>query len=275
MNAYQPFPIKEVRRCQRLRINGKTSFLHRVVLEVRYAHGYTYLDRCGRTINLITREYPEWSLRGSPDPSSAGLASLQNGCLFNFSSENYVFLLEKPKGGDGIAKSDLKIFFDQIDLLSRVVSDQLDLNEFRRIGVRTWNVFPCSSTDEAQGWIEQLGWVTFSEDFMHSLEGKIEGSSFVVLVPSIDRTFRVSVSSQEGHALVDMGPEVLTLRASKLPKRQDEYLREQMRAKRRMMANPDFSVLLDVDTFQEDPLSLDPRDFIVTSLDQIDKRLSK
>ena len=32
--------------------------------------------------------------------------------------------------------------------------------------------------------------------------------------------------------------------------------------------------MIDIDAFQEDPISIDPRDFVVTSLDQFLKNLS-
>jgi hypothetical protein len=47
-----------------------------------------------------------------------------------------------------------------------------------------------------------------------------------------------------------------------------------MKAKSRMLANPSFAALIDVDAFQEDPLSVDPRDFIETSLLQAESRLT-
>ena len=34
--------------------------LHSYVYELRYNYGYTYLDRCGATINEILRNKPGW-----------------------------------------------------------------------------------------------------------------------------------------------------------------------------------------------------------------------
>ena len=35
---------------------------------------------------------------------------------------------------------------------------------------------------------------------------------------------------------------------------------------------PRYAVLVDIDAFQEDPISIDPRDFVVTSFDQFLKQ---
>jgi len=78
---------------------GKSSILQKIVFELRYRYGYTYLDKCGRVINLIQREIPEWVPQADQvNPQNAPLVSLTNACLFNFSSHSLSFSLEKPLG---------------------------------------------------------------------------------------------------------------------------------------------------------------------------------
>jgi hypothetical protein len=61
----------------KLYLNNKASILHKIVFEVRYNQGFSYLDRCGKTINAIQSEFPEWAIKGNvPDPANAGLVSL-------------------------------------------------------------------------------------------------------------------------------------------------------------------------------------------------------
>jgi len=73
----------------------KITVLQRVVFELRYRHGFTYLDACGRTLNKIQDEYPEWILTtDQPNPQSAPLISINNACIFNFSALKFDFSLE-------------------------------------------------------------------------------------------------------------------------------------------------------------------------------------
>src|SRR5216117_1578814 len=98
-----------------MHIKGKDSILRKIVLEVRYEQGFTYLDKCGRTVNTVMREHPEWVIKGNtPDPSNAGLVSLHNGCLLNFSAFKYDVSLEKPIGGNPLSDSEFSEFVQQV-----------------------------------------------------------------------------------------------------------------------------------------------------------------
>jgi hypothetical protein len=72
---------------------------------------------------------------------------------------------------------------------------------------------------------------------------------------------------------MDLGSEVLTIRASKLPNDQHKHLLLQMQAKRRMAVNPGFAAMIDVDCYQIDPLSVDVFDFIESSMLQVETGL--
>jgi hypothetical protein len=63
------------------------------------------------------------------------------------------------------------------------------------------------------------------------------------------------------------------VRASSLSKDQNKFLQKQVQARSRMRANPEYAAMIDIDAFQEEPPSVDPRDFIETSAQQFAGRL--
>lgn len=102
-------------------VRGKPPILHRVAFELRYLYGYTFLDRCGRTMNAIMREAPEWIPRDQVSPQNSPLVSVANNCVFNFSTLKIDFGLEQPLESE-IQPKELSYFVEQVDLLSRALS---------------------------------------------------------------------------------------------------------------------------------------------------------
>src|SRR5208282_3622759 len=128
-------------------IRGKQPLLHRITFELRYLYGYTFLYRCGKTMNAIMREAPEWIPRDQVSPQNSPLISIANNCAFNFSTVKMDFDLQQPLESE-IEPSDLSRFVSQVDLVSRIVIDELGLREFSRIGIRAWYVFSCQDREE-------------------------------------------------------------------------------------------------------------------------------
>lgn len=256
-----------------MQIKGKPSILQKVVFELKYQYGFTYLDKCGRTINAIMREQPEWTVRDSPGPRASSLVSMRNGCSFNFSSFNYNFSLERPVGGDPLSDKDMADFIEQVDLISSIVNDHLGLKEFTRIGFRAWHLFGCESKEEAESWLSNLGLYVMQEPLISAFGGEKEVLGVTIVVSGSDRKYRIAFNAVERQAEIDLGEAILTVQASKLSGGQRKFLLDQEKVKRRMRANPKYPAMIDIDAFQEEPLSVEPRDFIKTSHEEITKRL--
>jgi hypothetical protein len=231
-----------------------------VVFELRYRFGYTYLDRCGRAINAITRESPEWIPIDQASPQNTPLISLINRCVFNFSSIKMDFALERLLDSE-IEDRDVEHFKGQVDLISRIVIDQLGLSEFSRIGLRAWYVFRCPSKEESESWLRNLGLYTVSPDLQSAFGAELESIGLAVVIKGDDRMFRVSFNGVEQVAQVDRGAEFIAVNPRQLSKDQDKILKKQV-----LQRSSQFAAMIDIDTYLDDPLGPDPRDFIETSL---------
>ena len=255
-----------------MRVNGKSGVSTKVVLEVRYKDGYVFLDKCGRTINKIIHDNPEWFPKGA-DPTNAGLVSMQNRCSFNFSSLNYNFNLERPLGGDPLQASDFEIFCDQVQTVSSIVHDYLELKTFTRIGCRIWHFFEADSKENAEKWLLDLGICKLSPNVEQAFQSKITSASAVIVMTGSDRFYRLSLNTVERSAQIDLGSEILSVRASSLSKDQNKFLLKQLETKKRALASPGFAVMIDTDAYQEDPAGVDPADFVATSVKFIEQKL--
>ena len=254
-------------------IKGKSSNLQKIVFEIRYLQGFVYLDKCGRTINEILEAYPEWVVKNIPDAQATGLTSLVNGCQFNFSSLKMDFSMEQGIGGTEVRSDELEHFIKQIEFVSTLVMESLDLKKFTRVGVRTWNIFPCTSELESKEWIQNLGLFIAPSNLLNAFNGTLDTVSITAVIKGEDRNFRIEIGAVERQAQFDAGQEILSIKASAQPKNQKDILVKQMKAKRRMFANPEFASLIDIDTFQEFPIIIKPRDFIESSIQKAEEGL--
>ena len=244
-------------------IHGKPSNLYKLAFELRYRYGYSYLDRCGKTINAILHKFPEWVLKAEQaHPQSTALISIANQCWFNFSSLSMDFSIEQPATTE-LTRQEVEQFTSQVELLTAIVIDQLGLREFTRIGLRAWYLFPSPSKEDSEHWLQSLGIMTISESVTNAFEGQIEAVGISVVLAGTDRKYRIGLNGVEKSAMLDLGSQLMAPRTSTLPRDRDRLPRGQSR---RLYSPPSFGVMLDIDSYQEDPVSIEPRNFVETSL---------
>ena len=259
-------------------INGRPSICHRIVYEVQYKYGFTYLDRCGSTINEIMKSAPEWILSdNNPNPQNAPLMSLRNGTSFNFSALKYDFALEQTLGADkDLEKKDINEFIEQVDLISSIVNERLSLSDFKRVGFRIWYLFASETKEDSEQWISQLlKDMPIDHSIAKALNGNIEAKNYIVVIASPDRKFRISINGVERQTQIDLGSNILNIRPRKLSLDQDKFLMAQQRVKKRIAKNPELAAMIDIDSFVEIPKDIDSKDFITVSLNQIEELLLK
>lgn len=260
-----------------MEIAGKTSLYHKLVFEVRYEYGLVYLDRCGTTANRIMATHPDWIIQEEAvNPQNAPLINVRTGTQFNFGTLKYDFSLGQPINKDAaLTKDDINQFVSQVEAVSQIVHEELGLKKFVRKGFRVWFLFGTESQADSQNWISSLGAFRVAPDFSKAFQGDIESEGHVAVISASDRKFRISLNAVERLEHLDLGSEVLKTLPRKLPKQQREVLLQQFKAKKRLLANPEFAVMIDVDAYVEEPIEIAPGDFICQSLSAIEEKLPK
>src|SRR5579859_637482 len=137
-------------------LKGKEPLLRQIIFELRYRRGFTYLDKCGRILNRITDDLPEWVLGNEANPQGTALYSLKNRCRFSFSSTKFDLALDYTTAESPIPDEDVSAFVGYIAYFSRLLIDELAVNEFSRIGVRTLHYFSCDSRKDSEQWLRDL-----------------------------------------------------------------------------------------------------------------------
>lgn len=260
-----------------MNLRGIKALYHKVVFEVRYDHGLTYLDRCGTTANRIMAAFPEWVLTDEgPNPQNAPLVSLSSGAQFNFGPLKYDFSLEQPTNSEtGLTKDHLEAFTDQVDLVGRIVQAELELKSFSREGFRVWYVFGATSEKHANQLLSGIQAFHLDPIVTEAFSGELESQGYVAVIAGKDRKFRIAANVVERLEQLNVGPQSLKTLPRRLPKGQREALLEQLKAQKRVMANPQFAVMIDVDCYLDNPIEIAPTDFIDKSLEILEGALPK
>ena len=247
-------------------INKKMCLLNKVVLEVQYDYGYTYLDHCGKTTNTILREYPEWIVRGEiPNPGNAGLVSLRNNCVLNFSPLNYLFLLDQEEGKP-ISKDSCEEFIEQVKSISRLLHDNLSLKRFTRIGCRIFYFFNCSTKPEVEAWLKELGCYSYSPAFIKAFGNTVETTAMTIFIAGEDRMYRVAFNRIERNLPLELDQQILHISPKSLSSDQRNMRKKRIQALELQRQNPDHAAMIDIDAFIENPISIDPSQFAETSI---------
>ena len=243
-------------------INGKEPLLRQIAFEVRYNHGYNYLDRCGKVLNRISREHGEWVVGNQVNPQNASLYSMRNECKFVFGPAAINLHVDRTNSDTVIFDEDINDFAIQCEEMTTIVTDELGLTDFSRIGLRMWYYFPCDTKDEADIWLRDLGIVSLSPELTSTYGGDLESMSLAVVITSKEHRVRIGFESVEKAAQFHTGPETVNVKTSMLRGAARDFLKRHLKDRRRLQINAKYAAVLDFDSFQEDPFSIDPRDFI-------------
>ncbi len=256
-------------------ILGQKAVYHKLVYEVRYNQGFVYLDRCGTTSNRIVQNFPEWLLSAqNVNPQQAPLTHAIMGIKFNFGPLKYDFSLDQRINTDApIGKQDVDDFVREVESVSTIVHEELELKQFTREGFRVWYIFPTKSDEHSRDWICKLRGFSFQSQLIEAFSGVLESLGFTLVIKSDDRKFRISVNAVERTEQLDLGSETLRVLPRSLPKKQRDHLLDQLKIKHRLLVNPECGVMIDVDAYVEDPIEIAPADFITESLNRIEQSL--
>jgi hypothetical protein len=271
-------------------IHGKFPETLKVVFELRYRQGMTYLDRCGRTINMIQEYHPQWVLGGNAGvtPQNATLLNVENKFKLNFSSLKIDLSVDRPILGGDLDSDKLKLFAADAENLSSIIIDQLGLADYSRIGCRVWYLFPAQTMQDAVSYLANLGLFSVNPALYGAFGGDAESISLGVVIDGQDRKYRIGFEAVEraieldlGDAVVSVPPQALKTgrRVSgwaedkRVAEQRYEAFKEKLRTKARQEKHSPFASMIDVDTYLDDPEIVRPGEFVLSSLDVAAKNL--
>jgi hypothetical protein len=240
--------------------------LEQIVFEVRYHYGTLYLDRCGRIVRELTLAAPEWIFKDAT-PQSGSLFSSSNGTILNFNISKIDLSLQRSKENPGLKEKHTSAFIEQVGATVPMILDRLDIEEkmISRIGCRVILSFPMESECKSQEWISSRDLFAVS-GFSRFADGKIISSSCAVVIDDEDVSYRVSMNTAEHPTDFDAGHRrIPNISPRKLPHGQREALLKQMRESKKASNVSQWAVILDVDSFCDEPTKIEAAAFVEKS----------
>jgi len=143
-----------------VKISVQPPIIHRFVYELRYDYGFTYLDRCGATINDILKKNPGW-VHISASPKTTTIRNQEKNITFNFSVSKLD--LVKSRSEKVATLMSVEEFAKIACSLTDEVVNRLGIEDFTRVGFRLWRLFGNESIEAAKEAVKNLGFVSFEK----------------------------------------------------------------------------------------------------------------
>jgi hypothetical protein len=231
----------------------KDLLLPKIVFETKYKQGYRYLDRCGETMIEIENKLKNW-LAKDVSPSSGRMNNAVEKMIFNFSSLKLDLVQYDVKDLDtGIFISDSKKMFD-------IVCSNLGIKEFIRFGLRYWFLYPLNSIEDGRKILSKSKIFSVNNNIEKLFGKRLKDTSVVIILEEKDKKqsfghrISLSVVHKEGIDYENEGKdEFLTTPPHKLPRGQREALSAQLERKAREAKEPSIAMLVDIDSYVENP----------------------
>ena len=247
-------------------IKGREPLLRQLIFELRYRHGFSYLDRCGRILNKIAEQHQDWLIGNEINPQNAALYNVESGSRFTFSPTRLDLALDR-QAGEPISEDDASQFVKEVGEMTALIIDELSLAEFVRIGVRALYYFQGSSRADTEDWLQKLEVFQVNPKLMKAFSGGLDAAGVSVVLTGGEYRYRLAFNGVEIAAQWQVGNEVLNFKPSSLPTNQQQRMVEMLAAKRKVEMNTGYAAIIDVDAYHDNPPRVKPEEFVADNLD--------
>lgn len=230
------------------------------------------MDRCGKILNEIGESYPDWVVSNSVSPQGAALISIANGCVLNFSSTAIDLSLRRDLDEDPISEQNVIELHKQIDEMTTLICDRLDVIEALRIGFRMVFCIPMRSKENAASEVKLKNFWKLNQKFLGDLGGSTSSEAMTIEFEQEDASFRLAIQSMERKENVKMGSKKHAIRIADYPKSQRPLFLDNRGQAAKNVANSarksqnekwsvPYLLVIDVDGFIQDPPAIDASNF--------------
>lgn len=254
-------------------LGNRKGGITKLVYELRYRHGFEYLDRCGRTINDIQRDDPNWIVPDA-NPQGGSLINLDTSCSLNISALEFRLSIDQGASDPAVQTKSVEDVARHADFVYKTVREHYGLDEFTREGFRVWFIFGESTRKGAREFLKSLDLFVPSEKFTDAFGGEAESVKFAVTHELDDRKMTSSFASIERTSPFDIGGKRISVPPHMLHKDQQEAATRHWKRRKVQSDNPAFGVMVDMDFFQDYPKVVSPSNFIVSSYQLATDRLT-
>lgn len=247
--------------------------IHKLIFELRYNYGFTYLDRCGATLNDLLSSNPGW-FSDQINPQSGIIHYPEKRLIYTFNTQRISFHQEQSERIATLIP--IKNFGNYANSLTGIVIDRLGIEDFSRIGFRVWRLFGTESFEKAREKIIQLGYVNTKIIKEKIGNNEIEEIGFNFIINTDIGKARIAITPIEQNIKID--PATIKHSKQKIhklpPENRKSALLNKIKLQKAIKNYPLFSILIDIDFFCEDPPipeDLSITDFIINAFNKSEK----
>ena len=227
--------------------------LDQVAFEIRYDFGYVFLDRCGQILVDIERTCEGWAAVDAK-PTGGKLEWLDRSFNVNFDALHYNFV-----AGEAY-KPQIDDIADEASKIWKIVSANLGLTNFIRIGCRFFYFLPTNSIEESEKLIVNSSLnIKFPESI--STKYKTKARQVVVVLEENDMEYRIELSGIRRVSKID--PSRLIQDPRLLSSSQKKARMDLLKKISEYEADPMYAAQLDVDCFMFEPKNFSVKEYIL------------
>lgn len=225
--------------------------------EIRYAYGYTYLDRAGQTVVDVERRLDGW-IPAQITPNNGLLSHPVNNWTANFDPSHYGFtalLLKRT------TEVDIETIASETKRVWEIIRANLGLSEYVRIGLRAQLLLPTLSTSDSEARISRSDLNISVPKAMDERGYKTKYRTFVAVFERDGVDCRVGIQGVARTEARAPDP-ILQQKPAVLSKNQRQVRLQIEQERTQYSVNPMYGVSMDVDISQGDPETVNPVEFI-------------
>src|SRR5262249_22827808 len=160
----------------------------------------------------LVQSSPEWIFGTDPTTKGTVVFHLVAGVTLNFSMHGASLDLNKTTTDDVIDPDEAQEFARLAEDALGLVFDELEVQQWSRIGVRELYYFPCESKADAEQWLKELGVHSVSPTLATAFDCTFDAVGFSAVLEGETCSYRIAVNGVERSAQVPFGDTHLTIR---------------------------------------------------------------
>ena len=192
-----------------MRIEFDKLIVERIILELRFSHGFLYWDNCGKIWKNICEKWDDFKMiEASPDKAIFNIQG--QGLQLKFSQKDIHLSQEYPP-------SSLKLFKEVAKEAIPLICNFLEIKSFSRIGNRIFSLYATANLKEAEDIIKSIGLLSISEDKIKSFGDNLSEPQVRFKIQNEDVGYAFNISAISRTLSVEL-PKPLKVDSSKFIK---------------------------------------------------------
>jgi len=174
-----------------MKIEFDKLIVERIILEVRFSHGFLYWDNCGKIWKNICEKWADLDMV-QVSPEKAVFKIQEQGLQLKFSQKDIHLSQDYPT-------TSLKLFKEVAKEAVPLIANFLEVKSFSRVGSRFFYLYPTANLKEAEDIVKNTGLLNVSKDKIKLFGDDLNEPQiqFKIQNEDIGYTFNISAISRK------------------------------------------------------------------------------